>query len=87
MGRPAVSTDLDPEDLMDNEPPTRQHTVGGLRLLTYNQQRTAWSGHSGRRCTLLLRDLRPQGVQRPGMVGMWGRNILLEMRIRRGVMA
>jgi len=29
MGRPAVSTDLDPQDLSDTEPPSRQHTLAG----------------------------------------------------------
>jgi hypothetical protein len=31
LGRPAVSTDLDPQDLSDTEPPTRQHTPAYMR--------------------------------------------------------
>lgn len=38
-------------DLSDMEPPTRQHTWAPSRPLTNIQQRTAWSGLSGRRCT------------------------------------
>jgi hypothetical protein len=64
MGRPSVSTDMDPLDLLDNEPPTRQH----MMLPTHLWQRTAWSGLSERRCTYPSRDLRPQGVGRPGWV-------------------
>ena len=30
-GRPAVSTNLDPWDLLDTEPPTRQHTPTDMR--------------------------------------------------------
>ena len=35
IGRPAVSTNLDPRDLSDTEPPTRQHTLAGLRPQTH----------------------------------------------------
>ena len=31
MGRPATTTDLDPRDLSDSEPPTRQHTPADMR--------------------------------------------------------
>ena len=31
IGRPAVSTNLDPWDLSDTEPPTRQHTLADMR--------------------------------------------------------
>jgi|UPI0000F49788 hypothetical protein len=41
IGRPAVSTNLDPRDLSDTEPPTRQHTPDDMRLWTHIQQRTA----------------------------------------------
>jgi hypothetical protein len=75
IGRPAVSTNLDPQDLSDTEPPTRQHTPAEMRLPTHRQQRTAWSGLSGRRLVKTSRDLRPQGVGRPGgsvCVCVWG---------------
>jgi hypothetical protein len=51
MGRPAVSTNLDPQDLSDTEPPTRQHTLADMRPPTHIQKRTVWSGLSERRCT------------------------------------
>ena len=50
IGRPAVSTNLDPQDLSDTEPPTRQHTPADMRQSTHIQERTAWSGLS-QRCT------------------------------------
>jgi hypothetical protein len=31
MGRPAVSTNLDPQDLSDTEPPIRQHIPADMR--------------------------------------------------------
>jgi hypothetical protein len=43
IGRSAVSIYLEPLDLSDSEPPTRQHTVANLRPPTHIQQRTAWS--------------------------------------------
>ena len=51
IGRPAVSTNLDHRDDSDTEPPTRQHTLAGMRLPTHIQQRTARSGLNERRCT------------------------------------
>jgi hypothetical protein len=42
--RPAVSTDLDPQDLSDTETPTRQHTPAEMRLWTHIKQRTICSG-------------------------------------------
>jgi hypothetical protein len=44
-----VSTNIDHQDLSETEPPTRQHTLAGLRLLSYIQQRTIWSGLNGRK--------------------------------------
>jgi hypothetical protein len=38
IGRPAVSTNLDPRDLSDTEPPTRWHTLVGQRLPTYTAE-------------------------------------------------
>jgi hypothetical protein len=49
MGRPAASTNLDPQDLSDTEPPNRQHTPVDMRSLTSINQRTAYSGLSERR--------------------------------------
>jgi hypothetical protein len=51
IGRPAVSTNLDPWDLSDTELPTRQHTPADMRPPTLKQQRTARSGLSQRRYT------------------------------------
>jgi hypothetical protein len=50
-GGPAVSTNLDPWDLSNTGPPTRQHTLANMRPPTHIQQRTAGSGFSQRRCT------------------------------------
>jgi hypothetical protein len=44
MGRPAVSTDLEPGDLSETEPPARRHTPADMRRPTHIQQRTAGSG-------------------------------------------
>jgi hypothetical protein len=41
IGRPAVSINLDPQDLSDIELPTRQHIPADVRLPTHKQQRTA----------------------------------------------
>ena len=41
VGKSAVSTDLDPQDLSDTEPPTRQHTPADIRPPTHIQKRTA----------------------------------------------
>jgi hypothetical protein len=51
MGRSAVSSDLDLQDLSDTEAPTRQHIPADLRPPTHIQYRTSWSGFSERRCT------------------------------------
>jgi hypothetical protein len=51
IGRTAVSTNLDHQDLSDTEPPTRQHTSSDMRPPTHIQQRTAGSALSERRCT------------------------------------
>ena len=51
MGRPTVSTDLEPRDLSDTETPTRQYTPADMRPLTYIQQRTARYCLSERICT------------------------------------
>ena len=48
MGRPAVSTNLDPRDLSDTEPLNRQHIPVDIRPLTHTQQKTAWPGLSER---------------------------------------
>ena len=48
---PAVSTDLDPQDLSDPEPPTRLQTPTAMIPPTHIPQRTAWSGLSKRRGT------------------------------------
>ena len=50
IGRPEVPTNLDPWDLSDTEPLTRQHTPADRRSPTHIQQRTTWSGLSERRC-------------------------------------
>ena len=31
IGRPAVSTNMDPQDLLNTEPPTGQHTLDDMR--------------------------------------------------------
>jgi hypothetical protein len=51
IGRPAVSTNLDPQDLSDTELPNRQNTPADMRPPTCIQQRTVRSGLSQRRCT------------------------------------
>jgi hypothetical protein len=51
IGRPSVSTNLDPRDLSDTEPTTRQHTPADIRPQTHVHQRTDWSDLSERRCT------------------------------------
>jgi hypothetical protein len=48
--RPTDSTSLEPQDLLDTEPPTRQHTPADMNPWTPIQQRTARSGSSERRC-------------------------------------
>jgi hypothetical protein len=51
IGRPAVSTNLDPQDCSNTEPPTRRHTPSDMRPPTHIQQRTARSGFNERRCS------------------------------------
>jgi hypothetical protein len=51
IGRPAVSTNLDPWDLSDTETSTRQHTLDGQGPPTHIQHRTAWFDLISRRCT------------------------------------
>ena len=48
---PADTINLDPRDLSDPEPPTRQHTSAFMRPQTNIQQRTTRSKFSQRRCT------------------------------------
>jgi hypothetical protein len=43
---PAVSTNLDPQDLSDPGPPNRRHTTADKRSPTHIQLRTAESGFS-----------------------------------------
>jgi hypothetical protein len=43
IGRPSFSINLDPCDLSDIKPPTRQHTLAGPMAPTHKEQRTAWS--------------------------------------------
>jgi hypothetical protein len=51
IGKPAVCTKLDFQDLSDIEPPIRQHTLAGPRSWTYIQHRTDQYGLNERRCT------------------------------------
>jgi hypothetical protein len=60
------SGNLDPQDLSDAGPPTRQHTPADIRPPTHIQQRVAGSGLSQRTCTKPSRDWRPQAVVRSG---------------------
>jgi hypothetical protein len=47
-GKPAVSMNSDPFELPETEPPTRQNTWTGSKPPAHIQQRTAWSGFSGK---------------------------------------
>jgi hypothetical protein len=47
--RPVVSTNPEPWELPETEPPTWQYTWAGPRPPTHIQQRTDWTGFSGRR--------------------------------------
>jgi hypothetical protein len=49
--RPAVSTNLNPQDLSNTEPPIRHNTLAVMRSPTYMQQRSVWSVLFERRCT------------------------------------
>jgi hypothetical protein len=51
VGGPAVSINLNPRDLSDPGPPTRQHTPADMRPPTRIQQRIARFGFSLRRFT------------------------------------
>ena len=51
IGRPEISTNLDPSDLSDTEPPNRKHTLADVRPPTYIERKTAWFGLSERRFT------------------------------------
>jgi hypothetical protein len=35
IGRPTVSTNLDPRELSETKPPTKEHTFAGPRLLAH----------------------------------------------------
>ena len=78
IGRSAVSTNLDPQDLLDTEPPTRQHTLADMRPPTHIQQRTVVWTQSEKMHLTLKRDLRPQGVGCSGRG--WQSIILLKMQ-------
>jgi hypothetical protein len=62
VGRRAVSTNLDPQDLSDTGPPTRQHTPADLRPPTHIQQRTAESGLSSEKMHLTLERFEATGI-------------------------
>jgi hypothetical protein len=49
VGGPAVSTNLEPQNLSDTGPPTSQHTSADMRTPTHIQQKIARSGFSQRR--------------------------------------
>jgi hypothetical protein len=51
IGRPTVSTNLDPWELQKSESPTKEHTGAGPRSQTHVQQRAASSGLRERGCT------------------------------------
>ena len=72
MGRPGVSTDLDPQDLSDTEPPTKQHTPADMRPQAHMQQRTAGSGLCQRRSTKPSIDLWHKGLERTGSLRVEG---------------
>jgi hypothetical protein len=76
--RPTVLNNLDPLNLSDTEPPTRQHTPPDMMPTTHIQQRTAGSVLSQRRSTYPLTDLRFQGMARSGGVRVGCGHILLE---------
>ena len=48
-GKPAVSVNLEPRDLSDSEPPTRQYIAADMRPSTHIQQSSVGSGFSQRR--------------------------------------
>jgi hypothetical protein len=48
---PAISINLDPQDLSDTGSSIRQHIPAYMRPPTHIQQRTAGSGFNQRRCT------------------------------------
>jgi hypothetical protein len=51
VGGPAVLTNLEPQNLSDTGPSTRQHTPADMRSPAHIQRRTARSRFSQRRCT------------------------------------
>jgi hypothetical protein len=50
VGAPAVSINLDPQDLSDTGPPTRQHVPAVKRPPTHIHQRIAGPRFSQRKC-------------------------------------
>jgi hypothetical protein len=44
IGRPTVSIYLDPEELPETEPPTKEHTWANLKPQAHMKQRTVLSG-------------------------------------------
>jgi hypothetical protein len=48
VGGPAVSINLDSQDLSNTGPPNSQHAPADMRAPTHRQQRTAWSGFNQR---------------------------------------
>jgi hypothetical protein len=72
IGNPAISTDLDTQDLSDTDPPTRQHILTGLRPRhIYSRGQTGLAS-----VREYVPNWRPQGVRRPcgwGVVALgWG---------------
>ena len=51
VGLLAVSINLDPWEVLNTGPPTRQHIPADMKPLTHREQRTAQSGFSQRRHT------------------------------------
>jgi hypothetical protein len=78
MGRPTVSTNLDPRDLSDTEPPTKQHIPADIRPQTHLGRGLLGLGSVKEDAPNPRRDLRPQGVERPGGIGVtgWGEHLL-----------
>jgi hypothetical protein len=69
FGRPAILTELNRQNFLDTQPPTRYDTSADLRPPLYIQQRTSWSGLSERRCT------QPMRLEAPGSGEFrWGRS-------------
>jgi hypothetical protein len=66
---PAILTELNHQNFLDTQPPTRYDTSADLRTPSYIQQRTSWSGLSERSCTQPMR-LEAQRVGSSGGVGV-----------------